>query len=81
MVTTPDDETIPDIDWAPLAPYGPSSMQCLCGGEWRSLGKVVHVGTDVTPSGLVTVARQPCPQCGYSTRIVAMRGDPEVMTL
>jgi hypothetical protein len=61
------------IDWTVHDKFPESTCACLCGAVFRSHAKYVM------PSGLVS--RKPCPLCGNTTSLRAVRSDPESFTI
>jgi hypothetical protein len=70
------DELIPFVDRKALA-GAVYHLRCACGEEWDSEHKLVAVDS----RKLVSVARIPCPRCGFATHVRQATSDWEPMEL
>jgi hypothetical protein len=67
----------PVVDWDALRKYGPLTIECRCGRQYRTLFKLtMHADT------LVGITETPCPGCGSTQdHVKRASSDPETWTL
>jgi len=62
-------------DWSPIMWPVSQTVYYACGVRYRSHAKIVKADR------WRSLSKDPCPGCGHHANTVAVRGDPEHMTL